>query len=84
MWETRKPVSTQILPSITSLAKAVPKAPRAASLSLAPPPNAFSGLSPRSSQMTSVAGASSLRRTRSISVPIAEWPAPSTATVRPA
>ena len=49
--ETRNPVSTLILPAATSAAKCAPSSPRAASLSLAPPPNALAGSLPRSSQI---------------------------------
>ena len=55
-----------------------------ADLGFAPPPNAFAGSLPRNSQTGFVSGDSVASCARSVSVPIAEWPAPSTATVLPA
>ena len=79
----RKPVSTLILPLATSAAKAAPSPPRAESLSLAPPPHEFSGVSPRSSQTNSVPAPRPEAREVDQGAD-AEWPAPSTATLRPA
>ena len=65
-------------PAANKHANCAPSSPRATSLSLAPPPNAFVGSPPRRIQnQLLVSGISAARRVRSIRVPIADRPTPS-------